>query len=72
VREEDLYLLDHESTDGSTAKEATGGAVVIRVENKGVHDHQFLRLNVHAALQALLLWYDYVCSTLLTLTDFYL
>jgi hypothetical protein len=46
VREQDLFLLDHESSDGSTDKANAGSAVVIRVANGGVHDHQVSGLQV--------------------------
>jgi hypothetical protein len=55
--EENLFILDHGSVDGSTEQLITP---VIVVENGGVHDHHFLRDNVVTAQRELLKYYDYV------------
>jgi hypothetical protein len=57
TNEDNLFILDHGSVDGSTSHLTTP---VIVVENGGVHDHHFLRDNVITAQKMLLKYYEYV------------
>jgi hypothetical protein len=55
----DIYILDHESNDGSTER-VPEGCHVLRVSNGGVHDVAFLLGNVKSALKTLLERYNAV------------